>query len=149
MKIKIGKRRLLDRGEERREVSVSGETQITTVQSSVRRWCKSNCHSFTTQARGLFRCRTTRENTPSSAGLAVRVNYPACDCTLLARSLLWALPIRQQAKTFRLAGCVILNTTYPPERKANISRQIPPNLLPILSQRRNLHFSLIGNYTHF
>jgi len=36
MKIKIGKRRLLDRGEERREVPVSGENQITTVQSSAR-----------------------------------------------------------------------------------------------------------------
>jgi len=135
MKIKIGKRRLLDRGEERRDVPVSGETQITTVQSSARRWCKSNCHSFTTQARGPFGCRMTRENTPRSAGLAVRLNYLVCDYRFLVRRLLWALPIRQQAKTFRLVGCVILNTTYPPERKANISRQIPPNLLPILSRR--------------
>jgi len=149
MKIKIGKRRLLDRDEERGEVPVSGETQITTVQSSARRWCKSNCHSFTTQARGLFRCRMTRENTSRSVGLAVGVNYPACDYVLLARSLLWALPIGQQAKTFRPVGCVILNITYPPERKANKSRQIPPNLLPILSRRCNLHFSLIGKYTHF
>lgn len=61
--------------------------------------------SFYNPSKGTFCCRTMRENT----GLGVRVIYLTCDYSLLARSLFWALSIGQQAKTFRLLGCVTPN----------------------------------------
>lgn len=50
-----------------------------------------------------------RENTSRRTVLGVRVIYLTCDYRLLARSLLRAFSIGQQAKTFRLVGCVTPN----------------------------------------